>query len=141
MSCSLLTPSFVPLVVLPMVMSFVVFPTSAPSVISPMEGTAVVYLIVCTIVGIALSIVGTIDGSTLPLIIFYALKSMPSCSIFTLELEALSSSTIFFFLKTLLREYAATFFLFSSVVYFSSLVLLTLASGFYGLSFLCTNKY
>jgi hypothetical protein len=106
-----------------------------------MEGTAVVYLIVCTIVGIALSIVGTIDGSTLPLIIFYALKSMPSCSIFTLELEALSSSTIFFFLKTLLREYAATFFLFSSVVYFSSLVLLTLASGFYGLSFLCTNKY
>jgi hypothetical protein len=31
--------------------------------------------------------------------------------------------------------------LFSSVVYISSLVLLTLASGFCGLSFWCTNKY
>jgi hypothetical protein len=42
---------------------------------------------------------------------------------------------LFFFLKALLGKYAATFFLLSNVVCISSLVLLTLASGFYRLSF------
>jgi hypothetical protein len=55
--------------------------------------------------------------------------------VFTLELEALLSSTLFFFLKTLIDEFIATFFLFSSVVYISSLVFFTLASGFCGFSF------
>jgi hypothetical protein len=50
------------------------------------------------------------------------------------------SSTLLFFLRTLLKEFATTFFLFSSVVYISSLVFLTLVDGFYGFSFWCTNK-
>jgi hypothetical protein len=52
-----------------------------------------------------------------------------SCSFFTLKLEALPFSTLFFFLKTLLGESAVFFFLFFSVVYISYLVVLTLASG------------
>jgi hypothetical protein len=69
------------------------------------------------------------------------LKSVLSCSFFTLELEVPPSSTLFFFLRTLFRKSATTFFLFSSVVYISSWVLLTLGGGFYGLSFWCTNTY
>ncbi len=94
-----------------------------------------------TINGTALTIVGTIDGSTLPLITFCAFKFVFSCSFFTPELELPPSSTLFFFLKTLLREYVAAFFMFSSVVYVSSLVLLTLVGGLCGLSFWCINKY
>jgi hypothetical protein len=60
---------------------------------------------------------------------------MLSYSLFTPKHKALPSSTLFFFLKTLLGKYVAAFFLFSNVVYISPLVLLTLASGFYGLSF------
>jgi hypothetical protein len=60
---------------------------------------------------------------------------MLPCSLFTLEPEAPPPSILFFLLRALLGEYATTFFLFSSVVYISSLVLLTLASGFCGLSF------
>jgi hypothetical protein len=66
---------------------------------------------------------------------FYALTSMLSCSLFALKPEAPFSSTLFFLLKTLLRESATSFFLFSSVVYISSLVLLTLVGGFCGFSF------
>jgi hypothetical protein len=40
-----------------------------------------------------------------------------------------------FFLRSFLGEFDANFFLFSNVVYISSLVLLTLAGGFYGFSF------
>jgi hypothetical protein len=58
-----------------------------------------------------------------------------SCSFFTLELEAPLSSTLFFLLKTLLGEFVVAFFMFSSVVYISFLVLLSLVGGFYGLSF------
>jgi hypothetical protein len=71
----------------------------------------------------------------MPFIIFYALKSMLSCSFFTLEPEVPPSSTLFFLLRTLLGKFAIAFFLFSSDVYISSLVLLTLAHGFFGLSF------
>jgi hypothetical protein len=70
----------------------------------------------------------------MPLIIFYALTYVFSYSHFTFELEVLLSSTLFFFLKAL-REFATTFFMFSNVVYISSLVLLTLAGGFHELSF------
>jgi hypothetical protein len=56
------------------------------------------------------------------------------CSLFIPELEAFPSSTLFFLLRALLGEFTTTFFLFSSVVYISSLVLLTSAGGFYGLS-------
>ncbi len=46
-------------------------------------GIIVVCLTTCTIVGIALTTIGIIDGSTLPFIIFYALKYVFSCSLFT----------------------------------------------------------
>jgi hypothetical protein len=48
---------------------------------------------------------------------------------------------LFFLLKTFLKFFVTTFFLFSSVVFISSLVLSTLVGGFYEFSFLCTNKY
>jgi hypothetical protein len=91
-------------------------------------GTVKVCLTTCTIISI-------IDGSTLPLIIFCAFKFVLFCSLFTLEPKTPLSSTLFFHLKALFREFLATFSLFFGVVYISSLVLLTLAGGFYGLSF------
>jgi hypothetical protein len=63
-----------------------------------------------------------------------------SYSLFTLEPEAPPSSTLFFLLKTLLKE-SIVAFLFFNVVYISFLVLLTLVGGFCGFSFSCTNKY
>jgi hypothetical protein len=66
---------------------------------------------------------------------FYGLVIMLSYSFFTHELEAPPSSTMFFLLRTLLDESTATFFLFSNVVYISSLVFKTLVDGFYELSF------
>jgi hypothetical protein len=54
---------------------------------------------------------------------------------FILEPETPPSSTLFFFLKALHGKSIVAFFLFSSVVCISLLVLLTLANGFYGLSF------
>jgi hypothetical protein len=80
-----------------------------------------------TIVGITYTTIGTLDGFTLPFIIFFALTSMLSYSLFTHEHEAPPSSTLLFILRTLIGECATTFFLFSNVVYISSLVLLTLA--------------
>jgi hypothetical protein len=56
-------------------------------------------------------------------------------SLFTYKLVALPSSTLFFLLRKLLGEFTLAFFLFSSDVYISSLVLLPLADGFYGFSF------
>jgi hypothetical protein len=79
-------------------------------------------------------VVGIVNGSTLPLIIFYALKFVRSCSLFTPKLEVLPSSILFFLLRALLGESTTTFFFFSSVVYISYLVLLTLVGGFCGLS-------
>jgi hypothetical protein len=73
-------------------------------------------------------------GSTLPLMM-RALKFVFFCSFFTPELEVPPSSILFFLLKTLLGKSLAIFFLFSSVIYISSLVLLTLADGLCGLSF------
>jgi hypothetical protein len=58
-----------------------------------------------------------------------------SYSLFTFEPKAPPSSILFFLLKALLGEYATIFFLFSNVLRIFSLVFLTLASGFYGLSF------
>jgi hypothetical protein len=58
-----------------------------------------------------------------------------SCSLFTPKPEAPPFSTLFFLLIALLGDSIAAFYLFSSVVYISSLVLLTLAGGFCGLSF------
>jgi len=96
-------------------------------------GISIVCLAICTIVDIA-------NGFILSLIIFCALKSVLSYSLFTLELEAPPFSTLFFLLKTLLEEFVATFFLFSSVVFISSLVLLTLVGGFCGFSFQIQNS-
>jgi hypothetical protein len=56
-------------------------------------------------------------------------------SLFTPKPKAPPSSTLFFLLKALLGESTASFFLFSSVIYISFLVFLTLAGGFCGLSF------
>jgi hypothetical protein len=42
---------------------------------------------------------------------------------------------LFFLLKALLGKFVATFFIFSNLVYISSLVLKTLVGGFYGFSF------
>jgi len=60
-------------------------------------GIVVVYLTACTIIG-------TINGSIFPLIIFCALKFVLSCSLFTHELEALPSSPLFFLLKHLFES-------------------------------------
>jgi hypothetical protein len=99
-------------------------------------GTALTTVgIAFTIVGSALTTVGTIDGSIMPLTIFCALESVLFYSLFTLKLEAPPSSTLFFLLRALLGKFNVAFFLFSNVVYISSLVLLTLVDGFYGFSF------
>jgi hypothetical protein len=60
---------------------------------------------------------------------------MFSCSFFILEVEAPPSSTLFFFLKALLGESDEAFFLFYSAICISSLVILTLVSGFFGMPF------
>ncbi len=86
-----------------------------------------VYLTTCTIVS-------TIDGSTLPLIIFCAFRFVFFCSLFNPKPKASPSSTLLFFLRTLGKSVAA-FFMFSNVTYISSLILLTLVGGFYGFSF------
>jgi len=64
-------------------------------------GTARIFLITCTTIG-------TANGSTLPLIILCALKSMLSCSFFILELEAPPSSTLLFLLRALLATTSAS---------------------------------
>ncbi len=90
-------------------------------------GTFVVCLATCTTVGTTYTIVGTTNGSILPLIIFCALTFVLSYSPFTLGPKIPPSSTLFFLLKALLRKSIVAFFLFSSLVNISSLVLLTLA--------------
>jgi len=67
--------------------------------------------------------VGTKDGSTLPVIILCAFPSTISHSLFIPKPKAPLSSTLFFLLRALLKIFVATFFLFSNVVYTSSLVL------------------
>jgi len=84
--------------------------------------TCAVYLATCTIVGTTRTIVGITNGSTLPFIIFFAFTFVLSYSLFTLEFKAPPSSTMFFFLRTRLGEFATTFYLFSSVFYISCLV-------------------
>jgi hypothetical protein len=100
-----------------------------------MCGIVAIFLTAYTIVGTGLTIIGTANGSTLPLIIFCALKFVLSCSLCTFKPKALPSSTLFFLLKTLIGESVIAFFMFSNVVYISSLVFKTLVSGFYGFSF------
>jgi hypothetical protein len=78
-------------------------------------GTFTVYLATYTTIG-------TKDGSTLPVIILCAFPSMISRS-FIPKPKAPLSSTLFFLLRALLKNYVAAFFLFSNVVYTSSLVL------------------
>jgi len=98
-------------------------------------GVSTVYQAAYTIVGIALTTVSSANGSTLPLIIFFAFISILSYFLFNPKLEAPPSSTLFFLLKTLLREFNVAFFLFSNVDYISSLVLLTLVGGLCEFSF------
>jgi hypothetical protein len=121
-----------------MAMSFVVLPAFAPLVVfcgDVIYGIVVVYIITYIIVGSALTTIGTTNGSILPLIIFRAIKSMLSCSLFTPKHEAPPSSTLLFFLKTLLEEFVVTFLLLYSIIYISSLILLTSTDGFCGFSF------
>jgi hypothetical protein len=92
-------------------------------------------LVAYTIVGTAFTTIGTVDGSIMPLTIFCALKFVLFYSLFTLKLEASPSSTLFFVSRALLGKSNVAFFLFSNVVYISSLVLLTFVDGFYGFSF------
>ncbi len=98
-------------------------------------GTIVIYLITWIVGGTALTIVDTTDGFTLPLIIFCALQFVLPRSFFISKTKSPPSSTLFFLSKALLGEFVATFFPFFSVIYISSLVLLTLSDGFCGLSF------
>jgi hypothetical protein len=67
-------------------------------------GTFEVCLVAYTIVGTTLTIVGNVDGSILPLIIFCALTFVLSCSLYILEHEAPPSSTMFFLLQTFLES-------------------------------------
>jgi len=69
---------------------------------------------------VACAIVGTTNGSTLPFIIFCALKFMLSYSLSIPKLKVPPSSTLLFLLRTLIGEFAITFFLFSNVVCISS---------------------
>ncbi len=84
-------------------------------------GISTIYLVTYTTINIVYTIIGIVDGSTLPLIILCALTFVFSCSLFILELEVFSS-TLFFLLRTLLRKYVLAFFLFSNVFYISSLI-------------------
>ncbi len=92
------------------------------------------YLPTCTNVGIA-------NGATFLLIIFWAFASMLSCSFLAPTPEVPPSSTLFFLFRAPLRNFVAIFLLFSNVIYISSLVLLTLVCGFYGLFFCGNNIY
>ncbi len=97
-------------------------------------GTSIVCLATYTIVSIT-------NGAILPLITFCALAFMLSYSLLIPKPKAPPSLALFFFLKSLFRDFAITFFLFSSVVCISCLVLFTLACGFCGFSFWWTNRY
>ncbi len=97
-------------------------------------GTYIIYLVAYTTIGTIHTTISIVDGSILPLIILCALTFVLSCSLFILKHEALSS-TLFILLRALLGKSAPAFFLFSNVVYISSLVLLTLASSFCGFFF------
>jgi hypothetical protein len=98
-------------------------------------GTSTIYLATYTIVGSYHTTIGITNGSTWYLIIFYAFAFMLVYSLFTHELDALPSSILFLLLRALLGESIVAFFLFSNVMYISSLVFLTLVDGFYGFSF------
>ncbi len=79
--------------------------------------------------------VGIANGSTFPFVIFWALNSVLSYFFLTPHLEVPPYSTLLFLFRAFLGNFVATFLLFSNVVYISSLVLLTLVCGFYGLFF------
>ncbi len=98
-------------------------------------GTIIVCLIAYITISTTITTIGTSNGSILPLIIFYAFKYVLSYSLFIPKPEAPPSSTLFFILRELCGKFVAIFFMFSYVVYISFVVLLTLAGGFYGLSF------
>jgi hypothetical protein len=66
--------------------------------------------------------------------LYFSSFFVPPYSLFTPKPKA-PPSTMFFLLKALLEKFATTLFLFFSVDYISCLVLLTLADGFFGLSF------
>ncbi len=68
-------------------------------------GTIPIYLTTCTTISIALTIVGTADGSIVPFIISCAFKYMLTCSIFTLKPKAPPSSTLFFLLNAFIEEF------------------------------------
>jgi hypothetical protein len=97
-------------------------------------GTSIVCLTAYTIISTTCTNVGIANGATLPFIVFCAHTSMFFCTLLDQELEAPPSSTLFFLLRTLLRDFTTAFLLYSNVVYISSLNLFTLANGFCGFS-------
>ncbi len=92
-------------------------------------GTATISLITCTTIG-------TANGSTLPLIILCALKSMLSCSFFILELEAPPFSTLLFLLKTLLVTTSASHYSISIALRCASAIVCTSMACY---TFNCTS--
>ncbi len=76
---------------------------------------------ILTLCLLACTNVGTTDGATLPLIIFWALASMFSYFFFILDHEAPPSSIMFFLLKTFLGDFVVVFLMFSNVVCISML--------------------
>ncbi len=104
-------------------------------------GMSVICLTTCTTIGTTCINVSTSNGAILPLTTFYAFTSMLSYSLLTPEPKVPPSSTLFFLLRALLGDSTAPFFIFSNVIFISSLIHFTLVSSFYGFSFWGTNRY
>ncbi len=91
---------------------YFLYSLNCPSYGNVIYGTSAIYLATYTIIGTAYTTIGTTYGSTLTFIIFCAIISMLSCSFFILKLDVPLSSTLLFFLKTLLNESAQPFLCF-----------------------------
>ncbi len=91
---------------------YFLYSLNCPSYGNVICGTSANYLAAYTIIHITCTTIGTAYGSTLPFIIFCAIISMLSCSFFIPKLDIPLSSTLFFFLKTLLSESTQPFLCF-----------------------------
>jgi hypothetical protein len=146
---SVVPPISIPSTILHVEMSFVVSPTFIPSIVPRVEMSSVVPLTSTPLIVLHVEMSYVVPPTSTPSIVphvemslmvplyqcwhckwfhfapcnFLCLYLCVSYSLFTLKHEAPPSSTLFFFLKAFLGEFVATFFLFSSVVYISSLVL------------------
>jgi hypothetical protein len=78
-------------------------------------GTFTICLVAYITISTTCTIVGTIDGSTMPFIIFYARACVLSYYLFTLEPKALLSSTLFFLLRSFFGKFVVSFFYFPTL--------------------------